>query len=59
MDIGIVRGLLTVALLGLFIGMWVWSWSRKRSADFAASSRLPLEDDRHVPGSEGEKEQTS
>jgi len=59
MDIGIVRGLLTVALLGLFIGMWVWSWSRKRSADFAASSRLPLEDDHYIPGAENNKEQKS
>ena len=59
MDLGIVRGLITVALLGLFIGIWVWSWSRKRSADFAETSRLPLEDDQHMPGSENNKEQTS
>ena len=59
MDIGIVRGLITVALLVLFIGVWVGSWSRKRKTDFEASSMLPLEDDRDIPYSENNKEQTS
>jgi cytochrome c oxidase cbb3-type subunit 4 len=59
MDIGIVRGLITVALLVLFLGIWAWSWSRKRSADFEATSRLPLEDDHYVPGAKSNKEQTS
>jgi cytochrome c oxidase cbb3-type subunit 4 len=59
MDIGIIRGLITVALLILFLGIWAWSWSRKRTTDFEASSRLPLEDDRHMPDAENNEEQTS
>lgn len=59
MDIGIIRGLITVAVLILFLGIWAWSWSRKRTTDFEASSRLPLEDDRHMPQAENNKEQTS
>jgi len=59
MDIGIVRGLITLTLLLLFLGIWAWSWSRKRSAEFDASSRLPLEDDHHMPYAENNKEQSS
>ncbi len=59
MDIGIVRGLITLTLLVLFLGIWAWSWSRKRSAEFDASSRLPLEDDQHMPYAENNKEQSS
>ena len=59
MDIGIIRGLITATLLILFLGIWAWSWSRKRTTDFEASSRLPLEDDRHMPYAENNKEQTS
>lgn len=52
MDINIIRGLLTAALLGLFIALWIWAWSAKRRPDFEAAARLPLEDDEHnvVPG---------
>ncbi|ANO50734.1 cbb3-type cytochrome oxidase subunit 3 [Woeseia oceani] len=45
MDMGTIRGLLTVALLLLFIGVSVWAFSRRRSDDFAEAARVPLEDD--------------
>ncbi|HEY6123490.1 MAG TPA: cbb3-type cytochrome c oxidase subunit 3 [Steroidobacteraceae bacterium] len=45
MDIGVFRGLVTAALLGLFVWLVVWSWSRKRQADFDAAAQLPLEDE--------------
>lgn len=49
MDIGLVRGLITVAMLALFIGLWFWSWSKKRTVEFEAASRVPLEDDSDRP----------
>ena len=59
MDIGIVRGLITAAILILFVGIWAWSWSRNRNADFDAASRLPLGDDTAPPADEELKEQQS
>lgn len=52
MDIGDFRGLLTAVLLLLFIGLLVWSFSRKRGRDFAEAERLPLEDDERPPADE-------
>jgi cytochrome c oxidase cbb3-type subunit 4 len=43
--IGIVRGLITLALMSSFIGMMVWAWSSARKETFDAIARLPLEDD--------------
>jgi len=59
MDMGIVRGLITVAVLVLFLGIWAWSWSRKRHTDFDAASQLPLGDDRMPPAEKDMKEQQS
>jgi cbb3-type cytochrome oxidase subunit 3 len=55
MGIGLIRGLLTALLLGLFIGLWFWAWSRNRDGDFEAAAQLPLaEDDRPPDHSETE-----
>jgi len=59
MDIGIVRGLITAILLLAFIGLWFFSWSKKRSAEYDAASRLPLEDDSRPPADNKEREQQS
>ncbi len=40
-----VRGLVLIALLFGFIGIWVWAWRKKRKPGFRAASLLPLEDD--------------
>jgi len=56
MDIGIVRGLLTAALLALFVGLVAWAWSRHRSSDFAAASRLPLDEVEPMPPESEAKE---
>jgi cytochrome c oxidase cbb3-type subunit 4 len=45
MDIGVFRGLVTGVLLGLFVGLVIWAWSRKRQSDFDAAARQPLEDE--------------
>lgn len=59
MDMGLVRGLLTLALMILFIGLWVRSWSRQRSEDYREAERLPLEEDDRPPPANSKKEQTS
>jgi len=43
-DIGVVRGLLTLALMAAFIAMVIVVWSRRRVAEFESAARMPLED---------------
>jgi cytochrome c oxidase cbb3-type subunit 4 len=45
MDIGLVRGLITGALLVLFVWLVAWAWSRRRAPLFEAAARAPLEED--------------
>jgi len=56
MDMGLVRGLITAAILVLFVGIWAWSWSRKRHTDFEAASQLPLGDDSAPPAKDTEEQ---
>jgi cytochrome c oxidase cbb3-type subunit 4 len=57
---GLVRGVITAAILILFVGIWAWSWSRKRRPDFEAAANLPLGDDTAPPAHEkNTKEQQS
>jgi cytochrome c oxidase cbb3-type subunit IV len=44
-DIGIVRGLVTLALLIAFVAVVIWAWSKRRKAAFDELARMPLEDD--------------
>ena len=44
MSIGVIRGLLTLALFLSFLGLWIWAWSSKRKAEFDAAARIPLQD---------------
>ena len=46
MDMGTFRGVLTLVLMLLFIGLVVWAFSRRRRKDFEEAAQLPLEDDR-------------
>jgi len=59
MDIGVMRGLITAALIILFLGLWAWSWSRKRRKDFDAAAQLPLDDDSRPPADKKSKEQST
>lgn len=45
MDIGTVRGLITLALFLSFLGLVAWAWSSKRRREFDAAALLPLEED--------------
>ncbi len=39
-----ISGLITIALLVLFLGAWIWAWSPRRKAEFDAAARLPLDE---------------
>ena len=51
MDMGTVRGLLTLALMVAFVAVWIWAWSSKRRKEFEEAARLPLDEQR--PGADG------
>lgn len=38
-------GIITVALMLLFVGIWVWAWRPRHKASFDATARLALEED--------------
>jgi cytochrome c oxidase cbb3-type subunit 4 len=42
MDLGTVRGFITLVLLLAFIGVVFWAYSRRRKKDFDEMSRLPF-----------------
>ena len=45
MDIGTVRGLITLALLIAFVALVVYVYGKRRKATFDKLARMPLEDD--------------
>ena len=45
MDVGVLRGLYTLLLIVVFIGVCLWAYSGRRKADFDDAANLPLEDD--------------
>lgn len=47
MDIGTVRGLITLALMLAFLGLVVWAYSSRRKKDFDEMAQMPF---REGPG---------
>ncbi len=45
MDLNMVRSLMTLLLLGVFVGIWVWAWSARQRDRFAEAASIPLNDD--------------
>lgn len=45
LDIGTVRGLITLIVFALFVGIVFWAYSKRRRRDFDEAARLPLDDD--------------
>jgi cytochrome c oxidase cbb3-type subunit 4 len=45
MSFGTLQGLLTLALLGLFVGIVWWTWSARRREDFERAARIPFDED--------------
>ena len=50
MEIGTFRGLVTALRMVLFIALVFRTYSRRRTKDFEAAARLPLDDDDRLPG---------
>jgi len=40
---GVVSGVIIVALMITFVGIWVWAWRPRHRAVFDRLARLPLE----------------
>lgn len=51
MDPGTLSGLVTGALIVLFVGIWVSAWSARRRGTFDAAARMPLEEEEPSPRS--------
>lgn len=45
MDIGTLRGIITLVLLLAFIGIVIWAYSAKRKSAFDEAAQLPLADE--------------
>ncbi len=45
MDMGLFRGLMLLVMMGAFISIVVWAWSRRRREEFSEAAQLPLADD--------------
>ena len=45
LNVGLVRGLLTLVLFLAFMTLWAWAWSKNRNTEFERVARLPLEED--------------
>ncbi len=37
-----ISGIATALLMGMFIGVWFWAWSKRRTTDFNEAAQLPL-----------------
>ena len=51
LNVGLVRGLLTLVLFLAFMTLWAWAWSKNRKAEFDRIALLPLEDHDSLPHS--------
>lgn len=51
LNMGIVRGLLTLVLFLAFMTLWAWAWNKNRKAEFDRVALLPLEDHDSLPQS--------
>ncbi len=45
LDVNTLRSLATVVSFAVFIGIWVWAWSKRRRTDFREAANLPFEQD--------------
>ncbi len=45
LDINVLRSLATVVSFAVFIGIVVWAYSSRKSADFEQAAKLPFEQD--------------
>ncbi len=57
MDLTMVHAYWTVAMLVIFVGIWVWAWSSKRKTGFDEAARLPLEEDTDIDSTDTKVEE--
>lgn len=41
----VLRGIVLLALMTGFMGIWIWAWKKERKPGFRDASLMPLEDD--------------
>jgi cytochrome c oxidase cbb3-type subunit IV len=56
MDINVVRGLFTLLLMVIFIGIVFWAYSSRRKKDFDEAAQLPLQDDEPLQRRQAEQD---
>lgn len=44
-DLNMLRSIVTLVSLALFVGLVVWTWSRRRKSSFDEAAQLPFMDD--------------
>ena len=49
-------GVITLAMMVLFIGIWIWAWRKRHKAVFDRMAVLPMEDE--IDDSGGKKSNT-
>jgi cytochrome c oxidase cbb3-type subunit IV len=54
-DINDLRGLSTVLMLGSFLGLCVWAYSKARTEEFNEAANLPFADEPEAVSSSREK----
>jgi cytochrome c oxidase cbb3-type subunit 4 len=57
MDINDLRSLVTVVSLFAFVGIIIWTWSRKNRAAFDEAAQLPFADEQGAQGASREGNQ--
>lgn len=48
---GNLMGFVTLAMMSLFIGIWIWAWRKRHKPVFDRMAELPMEDE--LDGSHG------
>ncbi|AOE50602.1 cbb3-type cytochrome oxidase subunit 3 [Kangiella sediminilitoris] len=57
MDINLIRGILTVILLVLFIGLCFWVFSKKRKSQYEEASKMALEENASIKNNEVKRDE--
>ena len=55
MDIGTVRGLITLVLMLAFIGLVAWAYSARRKPDFDEAARMPFDEEPRQKNGSGQR----
>jgi cytochrome c oxidase cbb3-type subunit 4 len=47
-NINTVRGIITAVVFAAFIGIWIWTWSKRLKPEHEETAALPLEEDKPI-----------